>query len=663
MRTFQVGFLVVAVSASGKNTGLAGHSTSAGGEYGGRYLLALVISILHHALNALLYHRFTRLRTLNAMKYRTSFLAALLLYTPVVAQDYHTHEFQRIQLTDSYFCEGASFGELNRDGNMDIVAGPYWYAGPDYKVKREIYPAKPQDRNRYADNFFSFVFDFDRDGWNDVLVVGFPGTPAAWYENPRGKNSHWNRHEVFDWVSNESPHFTDLVGDSCPELVCTRQGRFGYVSVNRKHPEATWNFTPISEAVASRRFGHGLGVGDIDGDGRSDVISRDGWYQQPASLDGKWQFHPYVFTRAGGAQMFAYDVDGDGDNDVITGLAAHDHGLAWFEQKPEGSKIHFERHLIMGNRPQDNKYGVVFSELHAMDLHDMDGDGLKDIVTGKTYWSHHTKTPSWHDGAVVYWFRLQRRADGVEFVPYRADDDSGVGRQVVVGDVNGDRLPDIVSANMKGAFVLLHRRKGVGQEEWARAQPTPYALPPDGQETEGVLPVGPDGRSLNLDFEAGTLRDWTATGDAFEEQPVEGEIDPNRKWGKGKKANPRGRFWIGGFEKHLDDGLRGTLTSSAFAVSHPYASFRLGGGCHLQTRVELVREDTGRVIFRTHGRNSETMFPEVVDLRAHRSRKIFIRLVDDHSEGFGHLNFDDFKLHESRPVFRDAVALLKRARD
>ncbi|MCZ6793112.1 MAG: VCBS repeat-containing protein [Planctomycetota bacterium] len=582
---------------------------------------------------------------------------------PALARDYHVRDFQRLQLTDTYFCEGASFGDLNRDGTMDIVAGPYWYAGPDFKVKREIYPPKPQNRQRYADNFFSFVHDFDGNGWNDVLVVGFPGTPAAWYENPRDATAHWTRHEVFDRVSNESPHFTNLVGDPRPELVCTRQGRFGYVSVNWERPETAWKFTPISDAVAAKRFGHGLGVGDIDGDGRLDVVSKDGWYQQPASLDGDWPFHGHVFARAGGAQMYVYDVDGDGDNDVISSLAAHDHGLAWFEHKRQGAEIHFERHLIMGRQPHENRYGVVFSELHAVDLHDMDGDGLKDIVTGKTYWSHHTRTPSWHDGAVVYWFRLERRDGEVDFVPHRADDDSGIGRQVVAGDVNGDGLPDIVSANMKGTFVLLQRRREVSQEEWARAQPAVHVPPTAGRDPEGVLPRGPGGRRLNLDFEDGTLKDWTVEGDAFKGQPVAGEIDQKRKWGEGKRAKPQGRYWIGGFEKTLDDAPRGTLTSAAFTVTHPYVSFRVGGGYHLETRVEIVRKDSGKVVFRTHGRGSETMLPEVVDMRAHQGRDIFIRLVDDHGGGFGHLNFDDFRFHEKRPVFRDSVILVKTARD
>ena len=98
--------------------------------------------------------------------------------------DHVLHEFRRVQLTDTYFSEGANFGDINNDGVMDVVCGPYWFAGPDFKSKHEIYPAKPQDRNKYADNFFNWVHDFDENGWNDVLVVGFPGTPAYVYENP-----------------------------------------------------------------------------------------------------------------------------------------------------------------------------------------------------------------------------------------------------------------------------------------------------------------------------------------------------------------------------------------------------------------------------------------------------------------------------------------------
>ena len=287
--------------------------------------------------------------------------------------DYHTHSFHRIELTDVYYSEGASFGDINADGTMDAVYGPWWFEGPEYQAKHEIYPAQPQPRERYADNFFSWVRDFDGDGANDIFAVGFPGTPAFVYQNPGPGNldSLWPRHQVFDWVSNESPQLVDLVGDDDPELVCTRDGHFGYAIVNGLD---AWTFHPISDQVASKRFGHGLGVGDVDGDGLQDVLTKDGWFQQPASLSGDplWTFHKFTFAAPGGADMFAYDVDGDGDNDIITSLAAHAFGLAWYEQQRDADGITFKQHLIMGRTPAENRYGVVFTELHSVNLVDMD---------------------------------------------------------------------------------------------------------------------------------------------------------------------------------------------------------------------------------------------------------------------------------------------------
>jgi hypothetical protein len=173
--------------------------------------------------------------------------------------------------------------------------------------------------------------------------------------------------------------------------------------------------------------------------------------------------------------MYAYDVNGDGLNDIITGLAAHGFGLAWYEQYREGSEIKFREHIIMNKEPDDNKYGLKFSELHAIDLVDMDGDGLKDIVTGKRFWSHgRTGDPDRNNAAVVYWFKLVRESGGgVNWVPHLIDNDSGVGTQVIAGDINGDGLPDIVVGNKKGAFILLQQTKAVTQDEWEKAQLKP----------------------------------------------------------------------------------------------------------------------------------------------------------------------------------------------
>jgi len=329
---------------------------------------------------------------------KASFLARLLgvicigfsrLDAPATAEDATLHHFTRQSLTSTYFSEGANVGDFNRDGALDVVYGPYWFAGPDYTARHAIYVPVPQDVNRYADNFFAWVHDVNGDGWDDVLVAGFPGTPAYVYENPRGKDHHkqWQKHQVFDWVSNESPQWVDLVGDSTPELVCTRDGFFGFATIDPAKPLGTWTFHAVSEQVAPKRFGHGLGIGDVNGDGRKDILHAEGWYEQPATdaEDSRWRHHPAKLADGyGGAEMYAYDVDGDGDNDIITSDAAHDFGLAWYEQTQNDGRIEFVRYPIMGSHPSENKYGVLFSELHSVALADIDGDGLKDIVTGKT---------------------------------------------------------------------------------------------------------------------------------------------------------------------------------------------------------------------------------------------------------------------------------------
>ena len=160
-------------------------------------------------------------------------------------------------------------------------------------------------------------------------------------------------------------------------------------------------------------------------------------------------------------------------------------------------------------------------------------------------------------------------------------------------------------------------------------------------------PIQPDG--VNLGFESGTLNAWTATGTAFERQPVKGDLVSARR--ADMKSGHVGQFWIGGFEIHQNDNATGTLTSAAFKVTQPWASFLVAGGETAKTRVDIVTKDDGKVIHTAHSDQNEEMRRSVVDLRKFAGREIFVRLVDEHTGHWGHVNFDDFVFYAEEPKF------------
>ena len=375
-------------------------------------------------------------------------------------------EFQSHHLEKDYHGEGAAFGDFNGDGHSDLVSGPFWFEGPQFQTRHEFYPPAPKDPNKNGytnDNFLVFVNDINRDGWNDILIVAFPGTAAHWFENPKGKKGHWNKHLALKGVGNESPFLHDLDGDQVEELFCVSNGAYGYAQSKVESPQSTWTFHPISAPLELGPYIHGLGIGDIDGDEREDLLTKDGWFKQPSTLPSKtsWTFHRYDLRPSrrlpfpGGAQIYAYDVDGDADNDLIMSLAAHGYGLAWFEQDNENGARIFRQHTLLREDGKSSEDRIPFSQLHALALADVDGDGLKDIITGKCRFAHGPQgDPAPQADPVLYWFRLNRSAKKTTFSQHLISRNAGVGRQIAIGNADNNERIDIAVGNKLGTTLL-----------------------------------------------------------------------------------------------------------------------------------------------------------------------------------------------------------------
>jgi hypothetical protein len=382
--------------------------------------------------------------------------------------------FRKQQLSDFYYSWGAAAADFNHDGAMDVVAGPYIYYGPNYLTSREIYLAQASNpTTEFAtEGTMQYAADFTGDGWPDVITVMFGGGPGVHlYVNPGNENRRWDKYTVVDHVQSEIAVLRDVDGDGKPELVYSGEGRVRYAKPDPSNPTGKWIIHTVSEDGYGAA--HGIGVGDIDGDGKMDIVNAYGWWQQPASgaANGPWAYHPAAFAKytrgiMGGSVMAVYDVNGDGYNDIVTSLDAHGYGLAWFEQKRDAQKkISFVEHMVMDDFSGKNAGGVTFTELHGSTFADVDGDGLMDFVVGKRYFSHLDTNidPDPRGAPVLYWYKTVRdpkAAGGARLVPELIDNHSGAGSDVLAVDLNHDGAVDIVTSTRFGSFIFWGSRPG-----------------------------------------------------------------------------------------------------------------------------------------------------------------------------------------------------------
>jgi hypothetical protein len=389
--------------------------------------------------------------------------------------------------------------DVNLDGKLDILVGDFWYEAPDWKMHPIRRAGEFNDAVRvkgfygnglsgYSECMCCWADDVNGDGWPDEIVIGFPGKPAYWYENPKGPAGPWKEHVIWNSACNESPQYVDLFGmgkrvlvmgwQPIQKLVPTPESklesrRFDIQTANNlgqmawfsagKDPTQLWEMHPISwpstpfnEAPGTQRFSHGLGVGDMSGDGRLDVISTGGWWEQPEHgpvATSLWTFHPAKLG-VDCSDIIVYKlVSGSlGFPDLLC-ASAHRFGIWSFSLRGK------EKDPIVA---KNDLFPQLLSETHAVRCVDMDGDGLKDLVTGKRFWSHGRNEPGSNEPARLYWLKARKSADGfISFTPIEIDNDSGIGTQFEVVDFNGDGRPDIVTSNKKGVYIHLQAPAGL----------------------------------------------------------------------------------------------------------------------------------------------------------------------------------------------------------
>ena len=355
----------------------------------------------------------------------------------------------------SFRSEACGLGDFNGDGRLDIVAGPYWYQGPSWKPHkfRTLRGKVGRDGKGYYDDFMNAALDVDGDGRQDVVTCCWFAKRTEWYRNPGPGGGPWPMKVAGTGGNHECGDLWDIDGDGQEDEVLPVTRDTHWYEAGK---DAAGRRGLVRYEVSARNSYYGCGVGDLNGDGRPDIIRPNAWFEAPEDpRKGKWKPHklavgnPVDGKGTHTPQIWVYDVNADGLNDIVTS-AAHDYGIFWYQQVRSGGRTTWKRHVI----------DKSWSQAHSLALADLDGDGDRDLVTGKRFLAHNGNDPGAREPLGVYWYELKRDRQA-KWIKHVISFGKGIGSgmNIPVADLDGDGDVDIVVTGKWGGPVIFENQR------------------------------------------------------------------------------------------------------------------------------------------------------------------------------------------------------------
>jgi FG-GAP-like repeat len=361
--------------------------------------------------------------------------------------------------------EAAGVFDVDNDGYLDIVSGDTWYQGPQWKPYhvREV-----KRQGTYYNDFATLPLDLNGDGHIDFVTCSYFGKGVGWVENPGKAGSPWIDHEVDRPGNIEASWMVDLSGDGVPDVLPNTVNTVVWYEVIMR-PDGKGHGLKKHD-FGTQAAGHGVGSGDVNGDGRVDLLTPKGWFEAPADpAHQSWAWHPEWQLGATGIQILARDVDGDGLSDVVYGMG-HDYGLYWLRQaKNSGGERSWSKQTI------DRSIASV----HTLLWVDIDGDGkAHELVTGKRVYAHEIE-PGATDGSTIAWYQFDPNSkEWVKHVIFQGEPaknapakgserlalkdfppgTAGTGLQVTALDIDKDGDIDLVCPGKSGLYLFENLR-------------------------------------------------------------------------------------------------------------------------------------------------------------------------------------------------------------